>query len=163
MPGGGVPFRTGHDPRRNTDAILRPGHAKRWMPGQSGNPRGTTATRAKFQECYVQCLAGGQGDEELLARAKELSDLAWKAARAGESWGFQEVRGQLAPLIAQAQVKLVREAEHTDVNLALLNDEQLEQFIALSELASGPVIEIEGEVVEERPAAESEPAPEEQQ
>jgi hypothetical protein len=132
--------------------ILRPGHQYRWPPGTSGNPRGVTKTQARFRELFVEALAGGGSDDELRARAQELSDLAWKAARAGEPWGFQEIRGQLAPLIAAAQIKVTHEVNDDDgFDLSKLSVEDIEVMERILERAA-PLAQIEsGEGGEEPP------------
>lgn len=118
------------------EKILRPGHRWRWPPGVSGNPQGVTKTQQRFRELYVLALAGGS-DEELEARAQELADIAWKAARKGESWAYQEIRGQLAPLIAAAQIRLVHEANDDGIDFGQLTDGEFAELGRLLEKAAG--------------------------
>lgn len=83
-------------PGNTAGRIFKPGNEYRWPEGTSGNPRGITHTQLRFRELYVEALVGGT-DEELRARASELAELAWRAARKGEPWAYQEIRAVVAP------------------------------------------------------------------
>jgi len=85
----------------------------------------------------VVALAGGGSDAEVAARAQELADLAWKAARAGEPWAFQEIRGQLAPLIAAAQIKVTHEVSEYGIDIERLSDGEFAELGRLLEKAAG--------------------------
>ena len=123
-------------PRNTYGRPFKPGHPYRWQPGQSGNPRGVTKTQAQFRELYVQALAGAS-DEELTARAQELANLAWAAARKGEPWAYQEIRGQLAPLIAAAQIRVTHEVTDDGLDFRQLSDHEFQELGRLLEKAAG--------------------------
>src|SRR5664279_809254 len=96
---------TQFQPGNHSGREFQPGNPHRWPRGISGSAGGISTIRRRFHEAYAEALAGGGGEAELRERAQELADLAWKAARKGESWAYGEIRGQLAPLIAAAQIK----------------------------------------------------------
>ena len=122
---------------------FNPGNCFGFQPGQSGNPRGVSETRDRFRAAYVVALAGGGGDAEVAARAQELADLAWSAARKGEAWAYAEIRGQLAPLIAAAELRIGRTEPDDGIDFGKLSDEQLAQLAAILETAGHPgVIDI---------------------
>lgn len=148
----GVPFKAGYDPRRNTATILKPGHAKRWMPGQSGNPAGLPQQRREYEEEFNRELMRG-------GSPKKAADLLWQCAEAKEAWAITLLLQRIAPIDTKVKVEVSRGPD-ADFNPAILSQEKLDQLVALMEEARQPVIEIEGETVAEQPAVEPEQAEE---
>lgn len=140
------PFKPGHDPRRT--AKFRPGNEHRWKPGQSGNRVGLPQRRREFEDAFHLALME-QGS------ADEAAKILWECGRAKEPWAVALLLQRIAPIDLKVKHEVSRGPD-AEFDPSALSNEQLEQLISLMDAARGPVIEIEGEVVEERPAAEPE-------
>ena len=104
----------------------------KWIKGQSGNPKG----RPKRGNTLAEALREK-------GSAKELAELAWKAARAGEAWAIQLIFNRLEPVTTQ--LRLTHEVEHGEqLDYTKLSDAEIEQLENLLERAGSPIAEIEG-------------------
>ena len=102
-----------------------------WTPGQSGNPKGRPRCGHTFSDAL-----------HAKGTAEELSEITWKAARAGEAWAIQMIYNRLEP--QPAQLKLTHEVDNGNpIDYRRLTNEELIQMESLLERASTPVEEIE--------------------
>lgn len=108
-----------------------------WPKGQSGNPVGKSRARRQFEEALADALAG----PDPAARAQELADLLWTAARKGEAWAITLLLARLAPEPVKFRVEVARGADEFD--FSRLTDQQIEQLETLFEQVAGPTGRIE--------------------
>ncbi len=100
------------------------GKSTQWTPGKSGNPGGKTRKQAQFEAALADALIG----DDPVARAQELSDVVWKAARQSEPWAVQLLFHRLAPQTFSMRLEAAPDVRQTQEvflqALAVLPDEQ---------------------------------------
>lgn len=69
------------------------GKATQFQAGRSGNPGGKTKRQAQFEAALADALVS----EDPAARAAELAEITWTAARKSEPWAVQLLFNRLAP------------------------------------------------------------------
>jgi hypothetical protein len=94
----------------------------KWKPGQSGNPKGKSRLRQRFEETFNEALLTQGGPEEA-------ARLLWQAARQREPWAIQELCRRFAP--EAASLHLVHEVQNHEFDYGQLSDEQLQQLEAI--------------------------------
>jgi hypothetical protein len=95
--------------------------ARKWRPGQSGNPALKSKLRLQFEESFNQALVS-QGSPE------EAAQLLWDAARKREAWAIQDLCRRFSP--ETHSLRLVQE-DQNELDYTKLTDEQLEQLQGL--------------------------------
>jgi hypothetical protein len=110
---------------------LKPGNPHRWQRGQSGNPAGRSKAKVQFDRMLADALMSPDPE----ARAQELSDLIWKAARDGEPWAVQLLFQRLAP--QPLNVRMEVEKHGDEIDFSKFTDEELEQFGRILERIEG--------------------------
>jgi len=109
-----------------------------WQKGQSGNPAGMSKLRIRFQTLFADALL--TDDPE--AASRELAQLVWRSAKAGEAWACQLLYSRILP--TDFNVKISRaddEAEQLDYSR--LTETEIKTLETLLERATGATAQIE--------------------
>lgn len=109
--------------------------ARKWKPGQSGNPTGVSKNRTNFERAFIEALLS-QGSPE------EAAQLLWTAARSKEPWAIQDLCRRFAP--PTQNLRLMHESIHDEIDYSKLSDEQLSQLDTLLQQAAGKPPQSEG-------------------